>query len=194
MNDIDIKRKKPKMPANNTSRDKDAGWVIFTTVISFILAVVLLYLSEKVLHATGVVIAGIVVLIIIFIGIVFDTVGTAVATANEIPFHAMAARKHGTAKHSILLIRNANRVANFCNDIIGDVCGIISGAASTIIIIKIGGAATAGTTTLAALLVGGLVVSLTVGGKAIGKTISLKYSNAIVHAVSGILKFIGIKI
>jgi hypothetical protein len=187
---VDKYYRKHKLPTNSISRDKDTFWVIFTTLLSFVLASSLLYISDIILETAGTLIAGILVVIIIYIGILFDIIGTAVATANEIPFHAMASKKLETAKNSIKLIRNANRVSNFCNDIIGDVCGIISGAASTIIVIKISGTNTIGTTTIAGLVIGGLVVALTVGGKAFGKTIALKHSNTIVHKVSGVMNFL----
>ena len=57
----------------------------------------------------------------------------AVATANEKPFHSMASRKVPGALEAIRLLRNAERVSSICNDVVGDICGVVSGSASATI-------------------------------------------------------------
>ena len=71
--------------------------------------------------------------------IFFDIIGIAATAAEEVPFHSMASKKQDGAKWAIILIRNADRVSSFCNDIIGDICGVLSGAVSTYIIIYLSG-------------------------------------------------------
>jgi Mg2+/Co2+ transporter CorB len=39
--------------------------------------------------------------LIIFLGVIFDIIGTAVMAANETPFHAMAAKKIKEAKIAV---------------------------------------------------------------------------------------------
>lgn len=62
------------------------------------------------------------------INILFDMIGTAVQSAEEKPFHSLAARKVKGARESISVIRHAPQLANLCCDVIGDIAGIISGA------------------------------------------------------------------
>jgi hypothetical protein len=100
----------------------------------------------------------------------------------------MASRKLYGAKQSIRLIRNADKVSNVCNDVVGDICGIISGAAGAYIIFRIIGAQE--TVTITELVITGLITALTVGGKALGKTIALRNSNYIIYKVSVIIKFV----
>ncbi len=69
--------------------------------------------------------------------IFFDIIGIAVTTAKEMPFHAMAANKVEEAKYAIKLVKNASQVSNFCNDVIGDISGIISGSLGATIIFKL---------------------------------------------------------
>ena len=45
----------------------------------------------------------------------------------------MASRKVPEAEDALRLIRNAGRVSSFCNDVIGDICGVISGSAAAVI-------------------------------------------------------------
>ena len=63
-------------------------------------------------------VAFFILLVIIFVGIIFDVVGMAVACADETPFHAMASRKIPGAQEAISLLRNAERVSSICNDVV----------------------------------------------------------------------------
>jgi len=172
------------------------NWILAITLVSFVLAALLELVSTK-LQNMHIIVAFTVVLIIIFVSIIFDTIGTAVTAADETPFHAMASRKLYAARQAIRLIRNADKVSNFCNDVVGDICGVISGACGTYIVIKviqITGSRITIENTIINLIVTGFIASLTVGGKATGKTIAIRNSNYIVYKVSVILKFITIKL
>ncbi|MGB3366085.1 MAG: hypothetical protein WBA54_01230 [Acidaminobacteraceae bacterium] len=144
--------------------------------------------SEMLLRNVNTIIAFLVLIAIIGLGVTFDTIGIAVATANERPFHAMASKKIVSAKYSIALIKNASQVSNFCNDVIGDICGIVSGAAVAIIVTNIlsnGGLSIS--TTVFSIALSGCVAALTVGGKAIGKELALNNSKGIVDYVGKIV-------
>ncbi len=185
---IDRKRVRFKSSAVAGSRRKNIIWVLLITVVSFLISSVLTAASSDVLKEADMFTAFLVILIIILINIIFDIIGTAVTAAEEAPFHAMASRKLYGAKQSIRLIRNADKVSNVCNDVIGDICGIISGAAGTYIIIRIIGSR--GGISLEELAITGLITALTVGGKALGKNIALHNSNYIIYKVSIIIRFV----
>lgn len=183
--------RKVKFRANIVgSKKENLRWVIFVTLLTFVLSSSLSVISSTLLEDTHIYISLLIVLVIILIGIVFDIVGIAVTAADEAPFHAMASRKLYGAKQSIKLIRNANKVSSICNDVVGDICGVISGAASGFIVVKIVMTASGAVETLASIGITGTVASLTIGGKAIGKTIAIERSNYIVYKVAVILKFL----
>jgi hypothetical protein len=169
------------------TKNNSKKWVVMVFLLSFILSASMMVASSKIMEGVNVYIALLVLLIIIVINILFDTVGTAVTAAEEAPFHAMASRKLYGARQALRLIRNADKVSNFCNDVIGDICGVISGSASALIVIKLARSEDAG---IIEFILTGLVASLTVGGKSIGKTVAIKHSNYIVYKVSVILKFL----
>ena len=75
--------------------------------------------------------------IVILIGVLFDLVGVAVTVANEEDFHAQASKKIKGSKTAIKMIRNSAKVANICNDVIGDICGVLSGAISAMLAVRI---------------------------------------------------------
>ncbi|MGI6669209.1 MAG: Mg2+ and Co2+ transporter CorB [Acetivibrionales bacterium] len=182
-----IARMKPNS-ADYNSKKSNIRWVIIVTIASFIISAFFSVVSSDILKEAKIFTAFIVILVIIITNIVFDIIGTAVTAAEEAPFHAMASKKFYAARQSIRLIRNADKVSNVCNDIVGDICGIISGAAGAYIILRIIGDHEAVTT--AELFVTGMITALTVGGKAFGKIIALRNSNSIIYKVGVITKFI----
>ncbi|OPZ90233.1 MAG: hypothetical protein BWY74_02402 [Firmicutes bacterium ADurb.Bin419] len=183
--------RKVKFRANTVgSKRENWKWVIFVTLLTFLLSSSLSVISSILLEDAQIYISFLIVLIIIMIGIIFDIIGIAVTAADEAPFHAMASRKFYGAKQAIKLIRNANRVSSICNDVVGDICGVISGAASGFIVLKIVMIDNGLIETLASVGITGTVASLTIGGKAVGKTIAIEKSNYIVYKVAVILKFI----
>ncbi|TYQ13377.1 UNVERIFIED_CONTAM: hypothetical protein Cloal_4446 [Acetivibrio alkalicellulosi] len=183
--------RKVKFKTNSIgSKKSNRQWVVIITIMAFFLSSGLSIVSSNVLENVGWITSFLIVLIIIIIGIVFDTIGIAVTAADESPFHSMASRKLYGAKQAIKLIRNANRVSSVCNDVIGDICGVISGTASAFIIVKVSQTASLSLATIIGLILTGIVASLTIGGKAIGKTIALRNSNYIVYKVSVVISFL----
>lgn len=129
------------------------------------------------------IIAFFILLAIVLIGILFDIVGVAVTSADEKPFHSMAARKVPGAQESIRLLRSAEKVSSICNDVVGDICGVVSGSASATIAAQILKNFTFTWPQIVTLLMSSLVAGLTVGGKAIGKGIAISSCTKIVHGV-----------
>lgn len=93
----------------------------------------------------------------------------------------MAARKVHGAQEAIRLLRNAERVSSICNDVIGDICGVVSGSASAAIASQVLQNFNFTWPQLVTLLMSALVAALTVGGKAVGKTFAINSCTTIVH-------------
>jgi len=125
---------------------------------------------------------------VILVGIIFDTIGTAVAVADPTPFHSRAACHVAGAEQSLGLLNKADKVANFCADVVGDICGTLSGSIGASIVLTLAFSAEGGVMAwLPAALMAGLVAALTVGGKAYSKSYSIRESDKIVFAVGRII-------
>ena len=163
-------------------------WVIFITIFAFLLSVFMSTFSDILLRKSNTAVAFIVLIAIIFIGILFDIIGVAVTITDEKPFHSMAASKVKGAKSSLMLIRNASRVSNVCNDVIGDICGIISGSSAAFIVTQVD-FSDVGFMSAAvfSVILSGIVASLTIGGKAFGKEIAINNSKEIISMIGRIL-------
>jgi len=179
---------KKKKGGSRVKKKKASGWIIRVSLLTFVMAIAMSTLSESVLRNVSLLPAVGVLLGIILIGIIFDTIGNAVVAAKEQPFHSMAAQRIESAKYSVSLVRNAGPVSNFCNDVIGDIAGIISGASTAIILVQIMslGLPFINMATLSVVF-SAIVASLTVGGKAIGKEIALSSWEGIVGFVGKFL-------
>lgn len=182
------KKNKPRVKFRNMHTNKKINyhWVITITIITFFVAIVLGYASLVLMNMLSLIGAIIVLLIIVFMGVFFDLLGIAVTAADETPFHSMAASRVNGSKESIMIIRNAGAVANFFNDVIGDIAGIISGSASAAIIIKMSLDNGIGSS----IILTAIIAGITVGGKAVGKEIALRHANYIVYRIGQILTII----
>ncbi len=168
-------------------RRRNIQWVVTIFVMTILISGTISLVSDEVMANSSIVVAFCILLAIIFLGILFDIIGMAVATADEKPFHSMAARKVPGAHEAIRLLRNAERVSSICNDVVGDICGVVSGSASATIAALILTNVELGWPRGVSLAMSALVAGLTVGGKAIGKTIAVKSCTKIVHLVGRVI-------
>ena len=173
--------------AAKKERNKAIRWVVTIFFVTIVISGASSLLSDIAMENSSTVVAFLILLLIILVGIIFDIIGMAVATADEKPFHSMAARKVPGAMESIALLRNAERVSSICNDVVGDICGVISGAASATIAARILSGFTFSWPQIITLSMSALAAGLTVGGKAIGKSVAVNSCTAIVHGVGRIV-------
>ena len=170
-------------------QNKKDHWLWQVFIITFILAMAFGAVSNTVVNKLNIVIATILLIIIIGIGIAFDLVGMAVASATEAPFHAKAAKKHRGAKEAIRLVRNAPMVSNICNDVIGDICGIISGSIGALLSVSISAKFNLDII-IVSLLVSAVIASATVGGKALGKKFAINKCTDIIYMAGTVIHYI----
>ena len=173
--------------ASKRERSKTVRWVVTIFFVTILISSVISLVSDEVMANSSLMVAFLILFVIIFLGIIFDIIGMAVATASEKPFHSMAARKVPGAQEAIRLLRNAERVSSICNDVVGDICGVVSGSASATIAALILTNAEIGWPRGVSLAMSALAAGLTVGGKAIGKTFAVKSCTKIVHIVGWLI-------
>ncbi len=168
-------------------RNKNLSWVITVFFVTILISGTISLISDEIMAVSTVLVAFIILLLIVLIGIVFDVVGVAVTSADEKPFHSMAARKVPGALEALQLLRKAERVSSICNDVIGDICGVVSGAASATIAVQLLQNFEFSWPRLASLLMSAFVAGLTVGGKALGKSVAINSCTDIVFSVGRII-------
>lgn len=167
---------------------------ISIAVITFVLAAIFTAFSSSLLSEFSWLIGFLIVLLIVLIGILFDMLGIASTAAKEAPLHAMAAEKVTGAKEAVVIHKHADKFASFCNDVIGDISGIVSGSALTIVVIELtiilSGSNSSSAQIILSILFTSLIAALTVGGKAFGKYFAIHSSTEIILFAGKITHFI----
>lgn len=182
-----VKHKKSK---KIDKKKEGLKWVATIIPMTFFISAVLQMVQSGLMSKVNLIMAFIILIAFILIGILFDIIGVAVTSANETPFHSLSSQKVRGAKESVRLIRNADKVGSFCNDVIGDIAGIISGSATTAIVAMLVLSDVGISKFILTILLTALVASLTIGGKALGKRVAIDQSNDIVFFVGKVISFI----
>ena len=170
---------------NKPKAKSEWNWAIKVVILSFVLSIVFSFISDIAVDKLPIIPALIVLVLVIFIGVIFDIIGVAVTVADESVFHAKATKKVLGSKEAISMIKNSSQVSNLCADVIGDICGVLSGAISAAVAIKI--TATLGIPYNIQFLISAFVASLTIGGKALGKGFARNYATKIITILAQIV-------
>ena len=172
---VQIRRKEKK-----SKERPDFKWIFKIMALAFVISITFSFISETILPNVNVVIGILLVIIFILLGVIFDMIGVSVTSADEKPFHSMNSRKVKGAGVAVKFKKSADKVSSFCNDVIGDICGIVSGSAGTIIAIALANSLHVDKFVIT-LVVTALIASLTIGGKALGKSYAINKSNLILY-------------
>ena len=170
---------------------KKSNWTYKVFFITFLLAALFTVITNLFTNV-GIIILTLVIFLVILIGIIFDMIGVATLTSKEENFHARASKKIKGAKESISLLKNASVVASFCNDVVGDVCGIVSGGLGTTLALTIATKYNLNIILVTTILTS-LISAITVGGKAMGKNVAIKKSDNIIFSVGKLKSVLKIK-
>jgi hypothetical protein len=179
-----------KNPKKRNSKKKSFiyTWTFKVIIISFFMTAFFSFVSELTVSASGAVIVVFIILIIIAVGVFFDAISIAVTSCDAGPLTAMASRRVKAAKTALKLVNNADKVASFCGDVVGDILGIISGAC----IVALAAKAAFGFNAeerLLTIVFSSITAAATIGGKSYFKGIAMKKSKEFVMFAARILCF-----
>lgn len=169
---------------SKNSDNKQNSAALYTLVVfigTFFTACLMTLVSTLVLEEMETFMVGFVILlVVILVGVVFDIVGTAVSACGQQHLNSKASRRIPGAKKALTLAKNASRVANICNDVVGDICGIVSGATGAVIVAQLQ-RSLSWESVLVSVAVTALISGLTIGGKAMAKPFAMKQSTRVVY-------------
>lgn len=168
-------------------------WMLKIFAVTLLLAAAFSVAAEFIIGELPLYAAVIIIALIVAVGIIFDIMGIAVAMADKAPFFAMASKKMRGSLQSLMLLQKAKEFSNFCCDVVGDITGIVSGAAGATIVVKIVIDADSIEKKWIAIAVSAVIAAVTVAGKALGKHFALKKDKEIVLFMGKALNILGIK-
>ena len=156
-------------------------WPLKVTMITLVLSAFFSFSTEIISSKSNLVVALLICIFLILISIIFDGIGVASTNCDIKPLTAMAAKKVPGSRIAIKLVQNSEKVSSICCDVIGDICGVISGACSAAIVLRIVSYYGADSQQLwISIVASALIAAITVGGKAIEKTIAIRNSKELV--------------
>lgn len=163
-------------------------WISTIVIVAFVISFALSFVAQMTIPNLALWLGIIVTLFFVFLGILFDIVGVSVTTADEAVFHSMNSRKVKGANVAVKFKKNADKVSTFCCDVIGDICGIISGAAATTIAAQL--VTQFGfNPMITSLILAAIISSLTIGGKAVGKSFAINKSDIIMYEFAKFISY-----
>jgi len=165
-------------------------WTINITVITFMLSAFFTFITEITTSTAHISAAFMLLFLLVVISIVADAIGVAATSCDLAPLLSMASRKVRGSRTAIKLVKNAEKVSNICCDVIGDICGIVSGSCTLAIVISLTIHSPDKTAFWVSVLLSSIVAALTVGGKSVFKGIAIKHSKEIILLVSRMLFFL----
>jgi CBS domain containing-hemolysin-like protein len=167
-----------KVDKNHLHKKGDWSWIIKIFIFAFFISFIFSLMTEIIIPKLGIYFSFIVVLAFILIGINFDMIGVAVTVADAKTFNSMATKRVKGSRACLRLIKKASKVSSFCNDVIGDVCGILSGSAGASIAISLATNHNISPFYIT-LIIMSIISALTIGGKALGKSFAMNKANQI---------------
>ena len=166
------------------------SWGLGVLFLSFALTVLFSFLTEISIKGSPAYVCVIVLIVLLILNIGCDMIANAIITCQPDAFHAMASNKIKGAKRAVTLCKNATKLGSIFADVIGDICGIVSGAAGAVLVVYIAAFADGNIWEIASsILVSAVIGALTVGGKAIFKHFAMKYNKQIVFSVAKFTTF-----
>lgn len=157
------------------SKNKYKIWLVTIIIMSFALSALSGFFAQLVTGEKDLLLSVLFVIFMILTSICFDGIGVAVTSCNS---NVRVNKYHNNYKW---LMRNAEKVNNVCCDVVGDMCGVLCGASGAVIVTCINLAlGNDKYTYLFSIIISGLIACITIGGKAIMKSVAIKYSNNII--------------
>ncbi|MDE7215840.1 MAG: hypothetical protein K2O08_03435 [Clostridia bacterium] len=148
-------------------------WVIKITIFTFFGAVICSFISQITTSKSDIIISIMLLSFMILVSIIFDGIGLSVASCSQddIKKYSRYTKQYKIAQ---FLIKNAEKVNNICADVIGDMCGILSGACGASIVVQLNLHSQGGH--WITIIVSSVIAAITVGGKASLKKVAVKNS------------------
>ena len=159
-------------------------WLVQIFFTSLCLSVLFALISELTLSHASLALALFLITLLVGTSVLFDLIGVAITACNIKPLLELQQKGVRGASVAVKLVKNADKVSCVCSDVIGDICSILSGAGGVAISVIIINLLPNFSNILLSIIISSVIASLTILGKAIGKSYALNDPVSIVMAVS----------
>ncbi len=168
------------------------NWFYKVFFMTFFLSIIFSTVSNLIAYNVNIISVCILLFVVIFIGIIFDMIGTSILISKETTFHAMSSKKLKGAKESLAILKKKGQISNLCLDVFGDISGIASGSLGAVLSFSLSNKFNI-SLTIVTIVIGSLVSAFTVGGKSLFKELALKKADKITLGLGKTIAFLKLK-
>lgn len=161
-------------------------WAFKTFVLSIFLSIAFSVVSQSLLPNLSIFLSLFIIAFFIVFSVAFDMISVAVTSIKiEQIYKHKGEKGYQTA---VKLCENTEKVSSFCGDVVGDICGILSGAGGVSLVLNMH-IYDETLYFLATCLVSSIIAGLTIFGKAVMKNYSVEKCENVVMKTAGIMEF-----
>lgn len=161
-------------------------WSIKVLVLSFFLSFFFSFISQSLFPTMSIFLSIFIIIFFVAISVIFDMIAVGVTSVSLEKLEIFKSEKnYATAKK---LCENTEKVSSFCGDVVGDICGILSGAGGVSLVLNMN-IQDPNIYFLVTCLVSSLIAGLTIFGKAIMKRYSVDNCEKVILKTAQILDF-----
>ena len=167
------------------------SWSFKILFLSLALSISFSVISEMALNGATIFFSILIIIAFLVVNVVSDMVGVAITAGDLKTFENLHSQNVVGAKESVVLLKNADKVSVLCCDIIGDICGILSGACGASIVLKIiGESSNKPVAIIVSAVISGLIAGVTIFCKSIEKGYAVKKSEKIILKVGKLFRLL----
>ena len=167
-------------------KQNSTRWALKTFILSICLSIVFSVISQSLFPHLSVVMSIFVIVFFIVLSTVFDMVGVAVTSTDMDKLNQFKDTKgYETAMRLAL---NTEKVSSFCGDVVGDICGILSGAGGVSLVLSMH-ITEPNIYFIVTCVVSSLIAGLTIFCKAIMKGYAVSNAETVVIKTAKLLEF-----
>lgn len=166
-------------------RKNNLRWATKTFVLSIALSIVFSVASQSLFPSLPIFLSLFVIAFFIIVSAIFDMIGVAVTSIDIKQLERYGGQKG--YKSAIHLCQNTEKVSSFCGDVVGDICGILSGAGGVSLVVNMH-ITNANVYFIVTCLVSALIAGLTIFCKAVMKGYAVDYCEKVVMKTGSFLE------
>lgn len=166
-------------------KKNNLGWAVKTLILSISLSIVFSVLSQSLFPKLSIFLSIFIIFFFIIVSVIFDMIGIAVASVDKTKLEEYKQAKG--YKTAIKLCENTEKVSSFCGDVVGDICGILSGAGGVSLVLNMN-IFDPSVYFVVTCLISSLIAGITIFGKAIMKGYSVEHCDIVVMKTGQILE------
>lgn len=159
-------------------------WTYKVLILSICLSIVFSIMSQSLFPALPITLSVFIIFFFIAVSVIFDMVAVAITSLELDKLELHKDEKH--YKTVLKLFLNREKVSSFCGDVVGDICGILSGAGGVSLVLNMH-ISDPSIDFLVTCLVSSLIAGITIFGKAIMKSYSVTNCESVVFNTAKLL-------